>query len=139
MVFPGPAAGRPGLGWPAQTASRREFSSWISRCLACISLVRSAWPASKSLSIFWTSTLKSLLSPAESFTSSVAPFHLATAARTWRGCALLGLFEGHHRPSVFGLPLEDQGLAVVPDRNRSDEHEPDVLHARFVHLVFAGR
>ena len=37
---------------------------------------------------------------------------------------------------MFGLPLDDQGLAVVPDRNRSDEHKSNVLDARFIHLVF---
>ena len=46
------------------------------------------------------------------------------------------LLVSHDRSMVLSFPLNNQRFAVVPDRNRSNEHEADVLHTRFVHLIF---
>ena len=98
-----------------------EFSSWISRWRAWSSRVRSVWLASKSRSRPATSLGELLGQAGRVVDQAVAPFHLATAARTWVTARCCDLLDGHDRRGgarpragrTRGLPLFRIGIGVM--------------------------
>ena len=104
----------------AQTASSREFSSWMSRWRACISRVTSVWPASNRRSITATCSASASVNLDASLTRSAAPFHRDTAARTWatarrRACSAATAARSCSawRWRTSGLPVFQIGTWVI--------------------------
>ena len=131
------AVSRSACAWVAcHSASSSAFSSWISRWRAWSNCARVAWPWSKRRSRRVHLRLETLGQAGGPANQPVGGVPLGGGRPDLGEHPLLGRLERPDGAGGVGPALDDQGLAVIQDRERHDEDQADVLDTDLVALVF---